>query len=239
MGRAGQKAVCDFLPKWSFRSLFYGEPSLPKEADSLPWNRIRTNARFARALKAITDCQKQWMVESDLAGLLAIFAFLAVSPNRRGYRKLREKVWPPETGKTWKVLKGFPDRLRKMAKEVERLNVSVFFAPATHLTAKTPQAEVVRRRFEGLPGCLRVYAEYVRRCMERLPAELQAALSWAPKKPLSLLFLSTMVKAATGKWYDREVAELLNAAAIALDEKGQFDYLTIAQARYRWKKKKT
>jgi len=52
-----------------------------------------------------------------------------------------------------------------------------------------------------------------------------------------LLRLSEVAEMATGKWHDREVADLLNAAALALDKESQFDAMTIAQARSRRKKK--
>jgi hypothetical protein len=46
------------------------------------------------------------------------------------------------------------------------------------------------------------------------------------------------VRRWTGKPHDKQVAELLNAAGIALDGKSDFDALALAQARLRSRKMK-
>jgi hypothetical protein len=73
-------------------------------------------------------------------------------------RKTWEELWASGTGRTWKALKDFPDRLRPMAKEVEQVNESPFFAPFMFVNAKARHAELVRKRLSVLPGIMRVYA---------------------------------------------------------------------------------
>jgi hypothetical protein len=232
-----------------------GEPAPPAqreeqgpEAHAARWliereGRVRQSPRFERALKAITDCQKEWPRGGDLAGPLAKFACLAVSPNRLR-RSSREKLWSLETGKTWKALKDFPKRLRYMADEVKRVNASLFFSPAQIANAKTLKAEIVRRRFNQLPGIMHVFAAALEAHIARVPDLTARSFPQSSGGGHSqwVLLLSYTVKLATGKWRDREVAELLNVAARALgevrpQEEDRFDPLTIAQARSRFKKK--
>jgi hypothetical protein len=238
----------------SRKQLFYGEPISPAEKIDGPappaletlaarWliervDRVRQCPRFERALKAITDRQEEWAHGVDLAGALAAFACLAVSRNR-GHRKWSEKLWVLETGKMWKALKEFPKRLLKMADEVERVNASVFFSPAQFANAKTLTAEIARKRFNQLPNIMRVYAAALGAHIARVPRLSAMSFPPPPKGPSQwFLLLSYTVKLMTGKFRDGQVAELLNAAATASDEKNQFDALTIAQARSRWKKKR-
>lgn len=205
-------------------------------------DRAKREQRFENALSAITQHLSKQMRESgmDLTGPIAGFACLATSTGRSGGRKSFEKLAALGTGKTWKALAEFPERLRRIAKEVEQVNKSLFFAPALYVNAKTTQAEIVRKRFEQLPGIMSFYATGMEVHIARTPK------LWAKTFPPSqgrhspwLLLLSYAVKLATGKWHDAEVAELLNATAVALDETREFDALTIAQARSRFKKKKT
>lgn len=52
-----------------------------------------------------------------------------------------------------------------------------------------------------------------------------------------LFYLSDLVKALTGRFHDREVCDLLDAAARALGVSYQFDPTLLAQARRRHSKK--
>ena len=102
-------------------------------------NRARQCQRFEKALAAIRQNQSEQARElgMDLEGLLELFACVAVSGKRGGGRKSCEKMSAIGTGKTWKALAEFPERLRRMAKEVEKVNESQFFAPAMYIgTAK-------------------------------------------------------------------------------------------------------
>jgi len=204
--------------------------------------RARKCQRFEDALTAINECLTPHVRESemDLASLLASFACMEVYQKRGKGKKSLEKFWPVGTGKTWKALREFPERLRRMAKEIEQVNRSSFFAPPFFVNAKTTQAGLVRKRFEQLPGIITLYATGLEMHIARVPKLWAQSLPQSPQGPsLVLLGLSHTVKVCTGKWRDKEVAELLNAAAIALGEKREYDALYIAQARARWKKKKT
>jgi hypothetical protein len=241
------------------KRVFYGEPlpraetadgpppSAKREAQSLEVHaarclvervdRVRQFPRFERALQTIIDRQEEWAHGMDLAGALAAIACLAVSTTR-GRRESWQKLWTLETGKMWKALKEFPKRLQKMAEEVERVNASFFFSPAQFANAKTLEAEIARKRFNQLPGIMRVYAAALGAHVARVPRLHAISFPPPPRGPSRrLLYLSYTVRLLTGKYRDGQVAELLNAAATALDEKSQFDALTIAQARSRWKKK--
>jgi hypothetical protein len=162
--------------------------------------------------------------------------------SRAGGRKKRKKslknLWALGTGKTWKALREFPDRLRRMAKEVEQINASPLFAPARYINVKTTRAGFVRTGLEQLPAIMSFYANGLEMHIARLPKDWGQHFSASRQGyPPVLLYLSQIVKLFTGRWHDAKVADLLNAAAIALDERCEFDFLTIAQARSRFKKK--
>src|SRR5712692_2821387 len=54
-----------------------------------------------------------------------VWAAAAVQKNKR--RTDWEKIWVSGTGKSWKALKEFPERIRKMAKDLETLRRSTYF----------------------------------------------------------------------------------------------------------------
>jgi hypothetical protein len=125
-----------------------------------------------------------------------------------------------------------------MAKEVEQVNASTFFSTSMFFNAKTRQAELVRKRLGVLPGIMRVYAAGLENHIARVPdLTVKSYPSSSDAQARWLVLLSYVVKLATGKWMDKEVAELLNATAIALGERREFDALTVTQHRSRWKKR--
>lgn len=85
--------------------------------------------------------------------------------------------------------------------------------------------------FYGLPTVLQSYAETLGRQMARIPNAFPA-----PRRGKRVSELSSFTVMVTGRFRDKEVAELLNGAASALDKEQQahFDALTIAQARSRF-----
>jgi len=169
----------------------------------------------------------------DFAGALTALACVAVYPSGVS-RKRWETVWALNTGKTWKALTEFPDRMCRMADEVKRVNESSTFSPAQFANARTAVAEIARQRFHELPGVLRLYAQELRRHIARVPRMTAKAFPPSPRgHSPALLYLSLSVLGLTGKPRDRMVADLLNAAALALGEKSEFDALTIAQLRSR------
>ncbi len=242
------------VPDKTSRAFGFGIPP-PAGADSLDdrarrWlsertDRLKSNTRFARALKAIIALQFTGLYPPDLALTLTFFACMAVTP-KGSSRKPWEKIWALETGKTWKSLTEFPDRLRRMADEIERVNGSLWFSPAQYISAQTRMGELVRKRFEILPGMLRLYAAGLKLRNARLPVLKDQVYPPSKGTPMNYIVgVSCVVKVTTGRYRDREVADLLNAAAVALEKKdleekrsmARFDALTIAQARSRFFKR--
>jgi hypothetical protein len=204
-------------------------------------NRLRKCRQFEEALTAITNRLSPHAVKfgMDTGNILATFACMAVYRKRGGRKELLEKVWAMGSRKTWKALREFPARLRRIAEEIEQVNRSLFFAPAVFVNAKTLQASLIKKRFEVLPGIIRFYATGLEMHIARIPKLWAQTLPPKPKGPSqSLLLLSRSVKVCSGKWHDQEVAELLNAAAVGLGVNREFDAIQIAQTRGRSKKVK-
>jgi hypothetical protein len=202
-------------------------------------NRAKQNQDFQRALRAITTrvTEPERNRAIDNAELLASLACRAVSGKKRGGQRALKILWPQGTGKTWKALSEFPDRLRRIAEEVERVNASPFFAPAAFANAKIRRVEIARKFFTILPGVMRVYAGGLEAHIKRLPGLFEKQFPSAGPNQW-LLLLSCTVRIVTGKYHDRQVADLLNAAAVALSEERQFEALAIAQARVQARRKK-
>lgn len=203
---------------------------------------LQKDPDFKGAVRKITDCQRAVTREIKgstevLADLLAMFACLEVCRSRGGCRKWLLKVWSADTGKAWKALREFPGRLQRMAKETEQVIASPLFVAATFTREKAVKGEMIRRHLHQLPGTMRLCAMALEAFIARLPDFIAEAFSTPGEGNEPLLRLSQVAKMATGKWHDREVANLLNAAARALDKEREFDALTITQARFRRKKK--
>jgi hypothetical protein len=200
-------------------------------------NLVESNLRFKEACKAIARLQRDPFQCLDLSSLLAFLACTGVS-RQGGARKTWEKLWSVGTGKTWKALKDFPCRLRGLADEVERINSSIFFAPQQYVTAETVKATIVRRRFSELPVVLRLYGSALEQHVRRVPGLIAQNFPPSPRGYSKSIFkLSELVKGATGRYHDKEVTELLNAAAVALGETFEMSALDLAQARSRRKKR--
>ena len=225
-----------------FSSLVSERPNQPGQPEPIgeearEWLRkraahVKAGKRYVTALNAICS-KRKGMEHPAIREFLTCLACLAVTRGRVT-RKSWERVWTVGTGKTWKALREFPDRMCRMADELKRINESWGFSPARFVTAKTTRAEIARQRFHELPGILTVYAEGLRRHVARVPRWMAEGFPPSPRSHTGTLwYLSGAVRGATGKFRDREVAELLNAAALALDEKAEFDALTIAQGRSR------
>lgn len=85
--------------------------------------------------------------------------------------------------------------------------------------------------FYQLPTVLRSYAEVLNHRTTRIP---KGFLS--PSRSRRLVELSHFAKAMTGRYCDGEVADLLNATAIAMgcENLAGIDALDLAQARHRY-----
>jgi len=180
---------------------------------------------------ALQDKTKSWP-SCDWPRLLTAFA-TAVS-SHRGRPALLEELWARRTGKTWKALVEFPNRLERLADEVDCLNIAdpVFYPPRRCRGLSRTELQRIALDYWQLSAMIRFYAETRR---ERNAA----VLAQTPRIERSeiLFYLSILVKSLTGAPHDQEVSELLNAAANALGETIQFDAGSIAQARSRRKKR--
>jgi hypothetical protein len=208
-----------------------------KTVGSTEWLRrkvdyLLTQKEVLERLKAIRAVPDERRYAFDLSRELTTWACRTVSP-RQGRPAFLNEYWARGTGKTWKALGEFPNRLEKIADELKRIN-------------KADPHFCARRRGDDLSrsALLRLQAD----CM-RLPTMVQdyakalRGRNWvvAVATPRSgsadaLFQLTTTVKFATGKYHDQEVSELLNAVGQALGYKQSFGAVNIAQARSRRRK---
>jgi hypothetical protein len=177
------------------------------------------------------DCETE---ETHLRDALTHFACLTVSPHQ-GRPAILERGWASKTGKAWKALRDFPRQLENMAEEVARINRGdpLFFARRCRNDLERRDLETLRRICRQLPDMMRSYAAALR---ERNTAVTTAS----PRNGrfVALLSLSGVVNTLTGAYHDKDIAALLDAAATALGEKAQFDALSIAQTRYRYRQRR-
>jgi len=185
---------------------------------------VQENPDFAKAYQAIAKQQQGQAKGQDLSDSFAVRACLAVLPVLHS-RRWREEIWLKATGKSWKALTEFPRRLQKMAGEIESLNANFFSIPAA---CDNPTLV----NFYQLPTLLRSYAEVLSQRTMRIP---KGFLS--PSRSRRLVELSHFAKAMTGRYCDAEIADLLNATAIAMgcDNLAGIDALDLAQARHRYR----
>jgi hypothetical protein len=153
-----------------------------------------------------------------------------------------ERDWARDTGKSWKQLTEFPDRLRGIAEEVEGLSRSKFFDPARAIISEMPLAVDQRREFPILPKALRNYANWLKGQIELNLAFRKHYGRWPRKHSHFIRYVSEEVKSITGRYCDREVADLLNAADRVVnpgnrDNKDRLDEQTIALLRSRQNRK--
>jgi hypothetical protein len=204
-------------------------PELRKRVDLL-----LTRNEVHERLKKISTLQDVRCYGSDLSRELTTWACRAVSPHQGRPTSLDH--WAEGTGKTWKALREFPNRLEKIAEEVESINKAdpSFYARRRGKVLGTFELLRLQEECMQLPVMIRGYAKTLK---ERNTAVFIAT----PRSGSSnaLFQLSETVKFLTGAYHDQEVSDLLNAVANALGERKQFDATGIAQARSRFKKRKT
>jgi hypothetical protein len=150
--------------------------------------------------------------------VLTMLVYLAVLPQGISAQD-RLRLWTLGTGKSWKALKEFPERLRNMAKEIENTNNSYFFGPRNWLNPTTVRGRVALDQFSLLPGGLRVYAAFIESVTSRLPiaASNDPLLVKVGRHSRWVLGLSDIVKAVTGRFHDAQASALLNAAYCVLN----------------------
>jgi hypothetical protein len=225
-----------------FRHTIPGELRLPQlsTAEVKYWGakfaRLDADTKFQRSMQAIQRLRQDVIKDTSFDPIFRLYAALIVT--KWPSRKLMEKFWAYGTGKTWKSLNDFPMRLRRMAEELKQVQAWLHFEPESSMCAQSPLAENIKRGIWELPLNLGVFATHIEVILEKLPK------SSTSKGPPQRKFhepwtsqLSEIVKALTKRYCDREVADLLNSAAIALNEKFTIEPFALAQARRNRKTK--
>jgi hypothetical protein len=134
------------------------------------------------------------------------------------------------TGKTWRSLREFPERIERMAQEIQQINKSAVAAPYRQIgTVKTGLDKRTCHTLRALPQTMQVYAESLRQRIWLLAALYSSSF---PSNSTTLGFLTDNVYYWTGKYHDELVADLLCTAGHALDCELRFDALRIAKFRH-------
>lgn len=212
-------------------------------------SRLIANDGFSRALAKILNlARKGHTPAAEGREALLVFVPLAVQRMKPARREDWERTWARDTGKTWKQLTEFSDRVRRIAEEIKGLSGSHYFDRKRAITEKSllPDSthwEFAKRHFELLPMFLEGYACWLEEQVKAISALMKHFYRRAPRKHSGFIrFVSDQVKLMTGKFHDREVADLLNAADRALNPGHQgtedrFDEQTIALLRSRQKRR--
>lgn len=205
-----------------------------RTAGSTEWFRNRvdkllTCPEVLDSLKALTGLRDERRCGFDLSRELTTYACMAVSPHQ-GRPEFLNRYWARGTGKTWKALAEFPNRLEKIADDVQTINKADPHFYARRRGNDLSRFELLRLQENcmQLPLMIRDYAKAL--------SERNAAVAAAtPRSGRSngLFQLTEIVKFLTGSYHDQEVSELLNAVANALGEEKEFDAIDVAQARSR------
>ena len=212
---------------------------------------LMADSGFRQALEEIHGLARDSQeAASENEEALLLYACLAVKHRKRmdGTPKENyERRWAQDTGKTWKALAEFPGRLRGMAEEVKGLSGSPFFDPARTTTTMIPDGkhwDFAKRELSMLHLFLEGYSYWLDERVKCVSTFMKHFYRRVPRGTLSLFTLnvSKEVKLMTGRFHDREVADLLNAADFVLNpdiaKSGpRFDEQSIALMRSRQKRK--
>lgn len=238
------------------RSLIVTRPSVPGSISLSPADHARASgeikaaaeclaadARFCRSLKAVAEAQRAGPFEPPVEiGLLqqVVRGFTILENYGKGApRRDWQKSFARGTGKTWKALTEFPDRLRGLAKEIESVNRNPWYDPNAQDWTCDPGADEIER-FSLLPRTLRTYADWLDEVMRSMRESVAGSYARSRREcPLWVFELSDMVKNVTGSYNDRLVVNLLDAAAEAFGKPPFFpngSALSLAQARSRRKR---
>jgi hypothetical protein len=195
--------------------------------------RVSGKPEYQEKLRSITALQTGHWERQDCSQELTVYACLAVS-SHQGRPEALERHWASQTGKNWKALTEFPERLSRMADEVEHINQGdpAFFARTPHWNVDRNESSNLREVCKQLPHSMRSYANALR---ERNAYVARVTPKHGREK--ALFDLSEMVEFFTGAYLDRQVAELLSVAAEVLEEDVRFEAASVAQARFRHRKK--
>lgn len=213
--------------------------------------RLKADSECCLALKRILQLARKDYSVARSEEHLVFFVSLAVRNRKRTGERTRftrkesfERTFAQFTGKTWKQLAEFPNRLRRIAAEVEHLSGSPSFDPAQTITSELPLAIYAKREFPILPTTLENYANWLEAHVSATSRFIKRFCPQGPQGRYSgfILNVSEEVKLLTGRVCDRQVADLLNAADLALnpddpDSGTRYDEQGIALLRSRKKRK--
>jgi hypothetical protein len=207
--------------------------------------RVMADATFRRALEALyarSAIPAESPIGNEFRDAVALLASLAVA--RTAKREGFEQLWAQNSGKTWKALTRFPERLRNLAKEIAQMNGSLFFSPRLLVGNKVPGDSVqgLVHRLSEVPTTLFYLANGIEAVAKELPAATSEHYWRRPGHSPWIDELSERVEFITGRPHDSEVAKLLNAAEAVLhpNKRGKnkgFDAQTLANFRSRRRQK--
>jgi hypothetical protein len=172
-------------------------------------DQLSSDPSFRRARNAVLDCAAGALRELNLDDVLTMFVCFALVPQGVSAETL-QRLLTIDTGKSWKALKGFPKRLKKMAGEIEAVNTGVFFCPLNLITSRTPTGRALRDRLPLLPVTLRAYVVFLQSVISKLPLLISNYLApGVPQRGHSawILRTSNFVKALTRRFHDAEVSD--------------------------------
>jgi hypothetical protein len=107
---------------------------------------------YQEKLRSVTALQTGHWEGQDCSRVLTVYACLAVSPHQ-GRPEALERHWAAKTGKNWKALTEFPERLLRMADEVEHINRGdpAFFARTRRWNMDRDESSNLREVCKQLP----------------------------------------------------------------------------------------
>lgn len=198
-------------------------------------SRLQKDRDFVREQDSLIELKTSILPKEDFETLLSWYVCAAVSPHQN-FHAVLDRVWASKAGMTWKSVRRFPERLRRLANEVERTNAGdpLFYARQRSNKTDRNENEFLQILCGQLPDNIRTYAKTLEE--RNITVELTTRRRSSP-----LFNLSDLVRFITGGYRDNQVASLLNTASFALDgeKRDKFDAQTIVQARYRHRRKAT
>lgn len=225
-------------------------------------NRLMADREILQAMKNIRNLALDGEEADRSEEAIRLYAFLAVRRKRSHRPSTREdweERWARDTGKAWKSLKEFPDRIRKISAQVKGVHGSAYFNPERAIrgglvgwadfsslvfSGKDDDfVDFAKRQFDLLPATLNAYATWLEVQIKGVSALMKHFYCNAPRKHSRFIgFVSNEVKRITGQFRDRQVADLLNVADRLVNPKDQgnddrFDEQTITLLRSRQKRK--
>lgn len=195
--------------------------------------RLNTDEEFRKAMNNIRNLALDGAKADRREEAIRVYAYLAVRHEQRDSRRTPkehwEVTWAHDTGKSWKALTEFPDRLRKVSAEVRGVHGSAYFNPERAIRGGLADwadfsgrvfsgendefVDFVKKQFSLLPATLDRYAQWLEVQVKGINALMKHFYLSTPRKhSLFIDKVSDEVKQITGQFHDRQVADLLNAA---------------------------